>query len=67
MKQYEDRSHLFSVGVGAMIVNTENDLLLVRKNNKKVWQFPAGLLSEGEDLISALNRDLKFVSLTKKK
>ena len=47
------------MGAGAMIVNLENEVLLVRKSSKKTWSFPAGLLSVGEDLSSALNREIK--------
>lgn len=58
-KIYEDRSRLFSIGVGAMIINSAKNILLVRKNSKKIWSFPAGLLSVGEDLTGALRRELK--------
>ncbi len=59
MKNYEDRSNLFSLGVGAMIITAESKLLLVRKKSKKTWSFPGGTLSIGDDLVSALNRELK--------
>lgn len=59
MKHYEDRSHFFSVGVGAMIVNAENKVLLVRKSGKKTWSFPGGSLSVEEDVTKGLNRELK--------
>lgn len=59
MKNYEDRSHFFSVGVGAMIVSAENKVLLVRKSSKKTWSFPGGSLSLEEDLTNGLNRELK--------
>ena len=42
-----------------MAVNAENKVLLVRKTNKKIWQFPAGSLSVNEDVTGALRRELK--------
>ena len=59
MKIYEDRSNLFSIGVGAMIITAERKLLLVRKKSKKTWSFPGGTLSIDDDLVKALNRELK--------
>ena len=50
------------VGVGAVVLNKENKIFVgkrrdFQKNDK--WQMPQGGVNQGEDLLSALKRELK--------
>ena len=50
------------VGVGAIVINKENKIFVGKRkdhpdNNK--WQMPQGGVNDGEDLYSALKRELE--------
>ncbi len=55
-------SNLFHVIVCAAIKNSKNQILLARrKADKKLggfWEFPGGKLESGEDLVTALKREI---------
>jgi len=51
------------VGVGAIIIDNENRLLLARrgpkaKNERGLWEFPGGSVEFGETLAKALQREI---------
>lgn len=46
------------VAVGGLINNSEGKILLV-KHPRRGWEFPGGQVKTGEDLISALKREVK--------
>jgi len=46
------------VAVGGLISNSEGRVLLV-KSPRRGWEFPGGQVEIGEDLISALKREVK--------
>ncbi len=49
------------VGVGAMVVNSRNEILCVRelRNNYRPWKLPGGLAELGEQLDEAAIREVK--------
>ena len=52
------------VGVGAIIVNEQNQLFLARrgplaKNERGLWEFPGGAVEFGERLSEALRREIR--------
>jgi 8-oxo-dGTP diphosphatase len=46
-----------TVVVGCLIRNIRNEVLLIR-NHKRGWEIPQGRVEEGEDLITALHREV---------
>jgi len=46
------------VAVGGLIKNNDNHILMV-KHPKRGWEFPGGQVEEGEDIISALIREVE--------
>jgi len=49
------------IGVGAVVFNDENQILLVKRGNdpsKGLWAFPGGLIEVGEKAISAVKREV---------
>lgn len=49
----------FRLNVGVVISNGKGKVFLAKRINQNAWQFPQGGLNEGEDLESALFRELK--------
>ncbi|CAM9922975.1 unnamed protein product, partial [Ectocarpus fasciculatus] len=52
------------VGVGALVLNEEGDVLVVREKNGPlrgtgIWKFPTGLIDAGEDLPDAAAREVR--------
>ena len=41
-----------------ILVNSNYEMLLVRQKNRKLWQFPGGLISNKEDHLQAAIREL---------
>ena len=62
------------IGVGAIVLNKKNQVFVGKRKDNPVdkWQMPQGGVNEGEDLTSAMKRELneetsmKSVSLIKK-
>jgi 8-oxo-dGTP diphosphatase len=50
-------SPVHTVVVGCLIRNISNDVLLIR-NHKRGWEIPQGRVEEGEDLVTALHREV---------
>lgn len=46
------------VAVGGLIINENGEVLLV-KNPRRGWEFPGGQVENGEDLMVALQREVK--------
>lgn len=46
------------VGVAGFISNNENKILLL-KNPRRGWEFPGGQVEVGEDLVTALTREVE--------
>lgn len=46
------------VAVGGLITNENGEILLV-KNPRRGWEFPGGQVENGEDLMVALQREIK--------
>ena len=58
----ENKKLPLRVGVGAIVINKENKIFVGKridfaKNNK--WQMPQGGVNDGENLLSALKRELE--------
>lgn len=51
-------SPLHSVVVGCLVRNSNNDVLLIR-HHKRGWEIPQGRVEEGENLIDALQREVR--------
>jgi ADP-ribose pyrophosphatase YjhB (NUDIX family) len=54
---------LLQVGVGAIVVNDRQEMLVVQEANgplrgQDFWKMPTGLVHEGEDLIDAVEREV---------
>jgi ADP-ribose pyrophosphatase YjhB (NUDIX family) len=54
---------LLQVGVGAIVVNSQQEMLVVQEANgplrgQDFWKMPTGLVHEGEDLIDAVEREV---------
>lgn len=51
----------FTVGMTAIILNSEGEVLLVRHRFRESadWSFPGGLMQRGETPVDALRRELK--------
>jgi len=47
----------FSLRVKVLLINTNNEILLGYSNNE--YQFPGGHVEKGENLIEAINREIK--------
>ncbi|CAM9201160.1 unnamed protein product [Ectocarpus sp. 12 AP-2014] len=52
------------VGVGALVLNEDGDVLVVREKNGPlrgtgIWKFPTGLIDAGEDLPDAAAREVR--------
>lgn len=45
--------------VSAILLNTNKDLLVVRKRNSLFYMLPGGKIDQGEELIDTLRRELK--------
>ena len=57
-----ENNHPLRVGVGAIVLNKENKVFVGKRkdnpdNNK--WQMPQGGINDGEDLLSAVKRELE--------
>lgn len=46
------------VSVAGLVLRQNNDVILVN-NSRRGWEFPGGIVEEGEDLIAALIREIK--------
>lgn len=46
------------LAVGAVVINEEDEVLLV-KNNRRGWELPGGQVEVGENVISAVTREVK--------
>jgi len=50
------------IGVGAVVINKENKIFVGRRRDQPdsdKWQMPQGGVNDGEDLLSAMKRELK--------
>ena len=49
------------LGVGAIVLNNENKVFVGKRKDNPIdkWQMPQGGVNEGEELIQAMNRELK--------
>lgn len=48
----------FSIGVRAIIINENNEILLVQHTNANQWYLPGGGVHKKEHLVDALKREL---------
>ena len=46
------------LAAGAVVINEKDEVLLV-KNNRRGWEFPGGQVEVGENVISAVTREVK--------
>jgi len=46
------------IGVFALILNNKNQILLLKRNNKNYWERPGGKIEYGENIFSALKREI---------
>jgi len=46
------------LAAGAVVINEKDEVLLV-KNNRRGWEFPSGQVEVGENVISAVTREVK--------
>jgi|GEM_PF-6834822 len=46
------------VAVGALVTDNDNNILLAR-HPERGWEIPGGYVNSGEDLITALNKEIK--------
>ena len=46
------------IGVFALITNRKNQVLLIKKHGKDYWERPGGKIEFGENIISALKREV---------
>jgi len=53
-----ENSPQHSVVVGCLVRNRDNAILLIR-HHKRGWEIPQGRVEEGEDLIAALQREVR--------
>ena len=53
--QEDLRSHF---GVGAVIKNENDEILMLKHNKFNVWTIPIGKVDDGEDLIEGMSREL---------
>jgi mutator protein MutT len=62
-KTYETITSLMPIpAVEAIIINSKNDLLLLKRNNapaKGEWWFPGGRIRKGETFFQTLSREVK--------
>ena len=54
---------MVQVGTGAFVLNEQNEVLAVQERSGplkglKVWKFPTGLASAGEDIADAAEREV---------
>ena len=64
MSRVGKRPVVIPQGVGMIAFNMEKDKILLQKEfrlacNKVIYNFPAGLIDEGEDTVTAAKRELK--------
>jgi ADP-ribose pyrophosphatase YjhB (NUDIX family) len=52
------------VSVGAMVQDGKGNVLLVKSNHRKIWEFPGGQVELGENLEEAVIREIKEESGT---
>jgi ADP-ribose pyrophosphatase YjhB (NUDIX family) len=46
------------IGVFALILNNKNQILLLKRHSKNYWERPGGKIEYGEDIFSALKREV---------
>lgn len=54
--------HFPQVGVGVVVLNAENEVLLIRRGkepNKGLWTIPGGRQEPGETLLETAHREIK--------
>lgn len=62
----ENQYPLASVCVDVIVMNTFNDILLVRKHGETLWRFPGGFVDpEDESLEAAVKRELQEEAVVK--
>ena len=47
------------VAVGGIVVNDDGKLLLVKNSYRGIWEYPGGQVEIGENLIEALQREIR--------
>lgn len=47
------------IAVGGLVEDGKGNILLVKSNHRKIWEFPGGQVESGENLEQALSREIK--------
>lgn len=50
--------HLFRVSIKAVIRNEKGELLVVKENDRDIWELPGGGMDHGETFEDAMKREL---------
>lgn len=59
--EYDDGSptdYLYRISINALIKNDNNEILVVKEAGRDFWDLPGGGMDHGEDIKSALAREL---------